>query len=52
MGKMADASALEHNVEKPAFQKSINYDDTILNCNLLEIINVSGELGVTLEGNE
>ena len=52
MGKMAEASALEHNVEKPAFQKSINYDDTILNCNLLEIINISGELGVTLEGNE
>ena len=49
---MADVSALEHNVEKPVFQNSINHDDTILNCNLLDIINVSGELEVTLEGNE
>ena len=49
---MADVSALEHNVEKPVFQNSINYDDTILNCNLLDIINVSGELEVILEGNE
>ena len=49
---MADVSAIEHNVEKPVFQNSINYDDTILNCNLLDIINVSGELEVILEGNE
>ena len=49
---MADVSALEHNVEKPVFQNSINYDGTILNCNLLDIINVSGELEVILEGNE
>ena len=49
---MADVSALEHNVEKPVFQNSINHDYTILNCNLLDIINVSGELEVTLEGNE
>ena len=49
---MADVSALEHNVEKPIFQNSINPDDTILNCNLLDIINVSGELEVILEGNE
>ena len=37
---------------KPVFQNSINYDDTIRNCNLLDIINVSGELEVILEGNE
>ena len=49
---MADVSALEHNVEKPVFQNSINHDDTILNCNLWDIINVSGELEVILEGNE
>ena len=49
---MADVSAIEHNVEKPVFQNSINYDDTILNCNLLDIINVSGELEVILEGYE
>ena len=41
---MAEVYALEHNVEKPVFQNSINYDDTILNCNLLDIINFSGEL--------
>ena len=51
MAKIADVSALEHNVEKPEFQNSINYDDSILNCNLLDIINVSGELEVILEGN-
>ena len=45
--KMADVSALE-----PVFQNSINYDDTIRNCNLLDIINVSGELEVIPEGNE
>ena len=50
--KMADVSALEHIVEKPVFQNSINYDDTIRNCNLLDIINVSGELEVIPEGNE
>ena len=50
--EMADVSALEHNVEKPVFQNSINYDDTILNCNLLDVINVIGELEVILEGNE
>ena len=44
MAKMAEVSALEHNVEKPVFQSSINYDDTILNCNLLDIYNFSGEL--------
>ena len=33
-------------------QNSINYDDTILNCNLLDLINVSGELQVVLDGNE
>ena len=44
MAKMAEVYALEHNVEKPVFQNSINYDDTILNCNLLDIINFSGEL--------
>ena len=49
---MADVSALKHNVEKPIFQNSINPDDTILNCNLLDIINVRGELEVILEGNE
>ena len=52
MAKMADVSALEHNVEKPVFQNCINHDDTILNCNSLDIINVSGELEVILEGNE
>ena len=51
MQKMADVSTLEHDVEKPVFQNSINHD-TILNCNLLDIINVSGELEVILEGNE
>ena len=50
--KMADVCALERNVEKPVFQNSINYDDTILNSNLLDIINVRGELEVILEGNE
>ena len=49
---MADVSALEHDVEKPVFQNSINPDNTILNCNLLDIIKVSGELEVILEGNE
>ena len=50
--KMANVSALGHIVEKPVFQNSINYDDTILNCNLLDIINVNGELEIILEGNE
>ena len=49
---MADVSALEHIVEKSVFQNSVNYDDIILNCNLLDIINVSGELEVILERNE
>ena len=39
-------------IEKPVFQNSTNHDDTILNCNLLDIINVRGELEVILEGNK
>ena len=50
--KMVKVFALEHIAEKPVFQNSINYDDTILNCNLLDIINVNGELEIILEGNE
>ena len=38
---MVDVSALEHIVKKPVFKNSVNYDDTILNCNLLDIISVS-----------
>ena len=49
---MVDVSVLEHIVEKSVFQNSINYGDTILNCNLLDIFNVSGELKVIREGNE
>ena len=49
---MVKVFALEHIVEKPVFQNSINYDDTILNCNLLDIINVNGELEIILEGKE
>ena len=41
---MAYVSVLEHIVEIPALQNSINYDDTILNRNLLDLINFSGEL--------
>ena len=50
--KMADVSALGHIVEKTVFQSSINYDDTIRNCNFLDIINVSGKLEVILGRNE
>ena len=49
---MSELSALEYIVEKPVFQNSINYDETIRNCNLLDMINVCGELEVILEGNE
>ena len=49
---MADVSALEHIAEKPIIQNGINYDDTILNCNLLDLSNVSGELEVVLDVNE
>ena len=49
---MADASALEHIVEKPVFENNTNYNDTILNGNLLDIINVSGELEVIHEENQ
>ena len=49
---MADVSVLKHIVEKPVLQISINYDDTILNCNLLDLINVRGELEIILGGNE
>ena len=49
---MSDLSALEYIVEKLVFQNSINYDETIRNCNLLDMINVCEELEVILEGNE
>ena len=49
---MADVSVLEHIVEKSVLQNNINYDDTTLNCNWLDLINVSGELEVILDGNE
>ena len=46
------AALLEHFVEKPVLQNSINYDDTTLNCNLLDLINVSEELVVILDENK
>ena len=49
---MADVSVLEHILEKPVLQNRINYDNTILTCNLLDLIIVSGELEVVLDGNE
>ena len=49
---MADVSVLKHIVEKPVLQISINYDDTILNCNLLDLINVRGQLEIILGGNK
>ena len=49
---MADLSGLEYIIEKPVLQNSINQDDTILNCNLLDLINASGELEVVLDWNE
>ena len=47
--KMADVSALEHIVEKLLFQNSINCDDTIRNCNLLDIVHVSGKSEILKE---
>ena len=49
---MADVSVLEHIVEKSVLQNNINYDDTTLICDLLDLFNVSGELEVILDGNE
>ena len=49
---MTDVSVLEHIVEKPVLQSSINCDDTTLNCNLLDLIDVSGELEFILDGIE
>ena len=46
---MVDVSALGDIVEKPVSENSINYDDTILNYNLLDIINVSGALEVIVK---
>ena len=46
---MVDVSALGGIAEKPVSQNSINYDDTVLNYNLLDIINVSGELEVIVK---
>lgn len=49
---MADISLLEHIVEERVLQNSINYDDTILNCNFLDLTNATGEAQVILDGNE
>ena len=49
---MVDTSAFEHIVEKPVFENSTNYNDTILNGNLLDITNVSRELEVIHEENQ
>ena len=53
--KMADLLyfiGLEHIVEKPVLQNSIYHNDAILNCNLLDLINVSRELEVILDGSD
>lgn len=47
---MADVFVLEHVVEKHFLPNSTNYDDMILNCILLDLIIVSGELDVILDG--
>ena len=49
---MAGLSVLKYIVEKSVLQNGINHDDTSLNCNLLDIINVSRELEVVLDENE
>ena len=41
---MADVSLLEHIVNEPVLQNRINYDDSILNCNILDLIDVKEEL--------
>ena len=49
---MTHVFPLEHIVEKIVLQNRINYDDAILSCNLLDLINVSGEMEVIFYGNE
>ena len=49
---MTDLSVLKHTVGKPVLQNSINHADTIPNCNLLDLINVSRELEVIFDGSE
>ena len=46
---MADVSLLEHIVKKPVLQNRVNYDDSILNCNILDLIDVRKELEVILD---
>ena len=49
---IVDVSLLEHIEEKPVLQNNINYCDIILNCNLLDLINVRVELEVIPDRNE
>ena len=46
---MADVSLLENIVKKPVLQNRVNYNDSIINCNILDLIDVRKELEVILD---
>lgn len=49
---MADVSLLEHIVKNPLLQNRVNYDGSILNCNILDLIDVRKELEIILDVTE